>query len=156
MSRTPSAAALKAMFARNSGDAWIALVRISHPSMAVPICLANNPQDVASGGETYVKCHFEVALPEDSESVPRVRLRIVNVAREQTEWIRSIRGEPEVQVFWVLASQPDTVDVGPYVFQLKSVTWDALFIEGELGVESFLHEPVPGWTITPDTFPGMY
>lgn len=156
MARELSASALKAAFERNSGETWLCLVEIAHDSLPAPIRLANNTQDVTSNGDTYLKCHFQVVLPDDSERVPKVTLRIVNVAREQTQWIREITGEPTVSLFFVLASQPDTVDIGPYVMQLKSVSWDAIWIEGELGMESFLAEPLVGWSITPENFPSMY
>lgn len=50
----------------------------------------------------------------------------------------------------------DTVEVGPFDFKLKNVTYDSLAVEGDLMFENILDEPYPGDCFLPSTFPGLF
>ena len=110
-----------------------------------------------SRGNTYYAYPFEMKLAtDDPERLPRAWLRIDNVAREVVQGIREISSAPEVLIEIVLGSTPDTVEMALPDFKLRDAGWDALVVEGDLGVEDFGDEPYPADTYNPVTHPGMF
>lgn len=160
-----SAAFKQAVFAPETGEAFILLLAISHAQLSVPIRVAHNGQDVTSRGNVYAAYPFQIDLPaQDPERPPRVRLLIDNVGTvdlggSQVNIVRKLReisSPPTVTLEVVLASAPDTVEAGPFAMTLTAAPYDALAIEGELAFEDVLHEPFPGDQFTPANFPGLF
>lgn len=157
MSRSLSATARRAAFAAESGEVFLTLFTITHADLDAPLRLVCNTEDITSRGSLYVGCPFEFELPaDDGESVPRVTVRIDNVDREIVRSLRSIMTPPTVSMEVILASSPDFVEAGPFVMTLKSATYDALVVEGELGVEDTLGTPYPSGTFNPADYPGLF
>ena len=64
MPRTLSNTARRALYAQETGEVFLLLLVISHPSLPAPIRVVNNSEDVVSGGFTYQRFPFELALPK--------------------------------------------------------------------------------------------
>lgn len=146
------------MFAQETGEVFLLLLVIEHPSLPAPIRVVNNTEDIDSGGVTYQRFPFELALPpENDEAPPTVSLRIANADRQIVQAVRSLAGEAmTVALSVVMASSPDTVEAGPYRFTLRDVTYDAAIVEGTLRFEDILNEPYPADEFTPARFPGLF
>lgn len=158
MPRTLSSTARRALFAQETGEVFLLLLTISHPSLAQPIRVVNNSEDVTSGGWVYQRFPFELALPPETEDAPpTVQLRIANADRQIVQAVRSLSGAAmTVDLSVVLASSPDTVEAGPYRFTLRDVSYNAAIVEGTLRFEDVLNEPFPADSFTPARFPGMF
>ena len=157
MPRQLSSAALRAQHAEETGEVWVLLLEIAHPGLAEPIRVCNDAVDLVSDGHTYVAWPFEIALPEDTdERVPQVQLTIDNISREIVEAVRSLSSPPVVSLSVVLASSPDHLEYGPMRLEFMSVEYDALTVTATLGLEPVLSEPIPGDTMTPGLFPGLF
>lgn len=157
MSRTVSSTAKAAAFAQQTDQVYLVLLTIDHDDLSAPIRVVNNSENVESDGETYLGYPFEITLPADQdENLPAATLTIDNVDRTIVNAVRTITGPATASVSVVLASSPDTVEVGPYELTLRNVTWDALKVTGTLTSEDILNEPFPGEFMTPDNFPGLF
>lgn len=158
MPRTLSNTARRALYAQETGEVFLLLLVISHPSLPAPIRVVNNSEDVVSGGFTYQRFPFELALPPESdEAPPTVTLRIANADRQIVQAVRSLAGEAmTVDLSVILASSPDTIEAGPYRFTLRDVSYDAAIVEGTLRFEDVLNEPFPADSFTPARFPGLF
>lgn len=156
--RNPSAAFRRVVFASASGDALLLLVTISHPTLVAPIRVTSDAVATESQGSSFVAFPFQVELmAEGEDAVPRMVLRIDNVSREITQALRESGSEaPAVTVQVVLGSDPDTVEAEWPDFRLRSATYDALLVEGELSLEDFTVLPYPFVTFTPSRFPGLF
>jgi hypothetical protein len=107
----------------------------------------------------YVPFPFDVILPDESDdAVPRVTLRIDNVDRRIVSELRSVVTNVPVTVRMtvVLASSPDTIEVGPMEFSLRDVEYTATTVEGTLLYEDVLNESFPADSFTPSRFPGLF
>jgi hypothetical protein len=83
-----------------------------------------------------VRTNLPSRLPEEGEDrPPRARLTIDNVSREIVLALRQIQAAPTVTMEVVRASEPDLVEASFPFFRLLDVRYDALVVEGELGVE---------------------
>lgn len=139
-----------------TAEVWLLLLTIYHPSLAVPIYIANNNEAVISRGNTYQPIPFDVDLPqEDDDSPGAATLTVDNVDRSIVDAIRAMDVPPTLSLEVVLASQADYVEVGFYDMTLRNCVYDATTVKGALQWEDILVEPL-ALTMTPARFPGMF
>lgn len=157
MPRTLSTAAARAILARETGEVFLACLTISGAGLDT-LRAVNDTQPLVRTGGTFHPYPFEAVLPEDTDSAsPTVQLRVDNVDRQVTRALRGYEGVPQVTLEIVLASSPNTVEMGPFEFSLLGVDYDALLITGRLGYEEdFLNQAVPAQTYSPTSSPGLF
>jgi hypothetical protein len=146
------------LFASQTGEAFIVLLTLSHPTLANPIRVCSDGQALISNGNTYVAFPFRISLPAEAEGAPpTTELEIDNVDRSIVKAVREATGEPiQISMSVVLASSPNTIEAGPFDFTLRNVEYDASVVRGQLQYEDILNEPYPGDTMTPSRFPGLF
>lgn len=158
MPRSLSSVARQAALAEQTGEAFIVLLKIEHPSIPAPLLFTSDSVNTIVGGDTYQAFPFDVVLADESEDAPGpVELRIDNIDRQITLAVRSIPPgtPPTVTLSVVLASSPGTVEAGPFTFDLNDVSWTATTVTGRLVFEPYLNEPYPGNAFTPDRYPAL-
>ena len=162
--RTLSPAAVASLTTENTDEVWLVLLTITHPSLADPILIANNNEDVFSTAgpsagvieDRFIGCPFSIELPgEDADEPGTSMISVPNVDREIVVAARSITGSADVVITVVLASSPNTIEVQFPGLSLSEVDWDAATVRGKLRFESIVTEPVT-LTITPERFPGLF
>lgn len=137
----------------NQSDLPLVLLRIEHSSLAAPILVVNNKENVVSNGDQYIAFPFEIILPDANEdSPPQSKLRIDNVSREIGQAIRSISTPPSVTIQVVRQDTPDFIEAQFEGMYLTNVTYDALSVEATLLFEDLTREPFPAWTFSPANF----
>jgi len=157
MSRSLSTLAKQSLNAPETGEVFLLLLTISHASLAVPIRVANNLENVVSGGQTFVAFPFTIVLPDDKEDqAPKIHLVIDNVDRSIVQAVRTLTSPPTIQLDVALASQPDTLEASFPGFTLRQANYDQLVVEGDLTLEEIVLEPFPEGAFTPQDFPGIY
>lgn len=164
--RTLSAAARQAIYAQETGQAFIWLLTIVHPNMTDPIRLSSDPTQTlpvantygtVSRGQEYVFLPFTLTLPnEDDTGVCRAQISIDNVDRRMVQAVRTADRALEITLEMVLSSTPDTVEIEYSDFRLEQVSYNALTISGDLTLEYYELEPFPKLRFTPNSFPGMF
>lgn len=157
MARSVSQTFRTAAFAQETGEAFLLLVSVAHASLNPTLRFTSDAVDTVSNGNTYQHYPFELVLPEVRErEVPRARLVIDNVDRKIIAGVRALPSAADIDLTVVLASDPDTVEIAWTDFELRTVFWDALTIEGDLTVEHLLGVPYPGFVYSPATHPGLF
>lgn len=157
MARNQSVAFRRAIYAAQTGEAFVVLLRLMHMSLPDTIRVASAGEDLVSRGDTYQWFPFRITLADEVDEAPRaVRLSIDNVDRRIVEAVRPLAGDIAVEIEVVLASSPDTVEVGPVHLTLRDVEYDRLVVEGTLQPEDILNEPWPAYSYTPSWFPGKF
>lgn len=161
-----SAAAKQAMFAPQTGEAFIVLLTFSHPSLTDDIRVASDNltdlpvaggKGVISNGLEYVYCPFAFQLPqEDNTGLASASLTVDNIDRRITQAVRQANSAIDVKIQIILASSPDLVEISLDDFQLRRCSYNALTITGDLTLEYFDQEPFPSKRFTPADFPGMF
>ena len=119
---TISATAKAAMLSQNSGDALIYLLVITSNMVgAETLYLCSNPwADITSGGQLYQKFYFDVILLGQSDDViPEVTITIDNVDRSIVNFVRTQTVPATITLSAVLASTPNTVEMGPLTMKLR-------------------------------------
>src|SRR5687767_14351631 len=116
-----SVTARRAMFARESTEVFVGLLRITHPTLSQPLRFANSREDFPSRGNIYDGTSFDARLPPQVDGAePIVEIVVQNVDRLVDAALAVLVSEPIFVYEMVLASEPDTVVVGPYRLPLRS------------------------------------
>ena len=151
---------LAAALSQASGEVFAVLVTLSHPTWAAPIRVSSDGVNTRHANQTYERFPFNITMPEQNgRSVPRVTLSICNVDREIVQQVRTARqtNTPiQVEVKAIRVGDEEGVEAGPYTFALREVEYDAVVVEGVLGMEDLLNEPFPKDTYSPAMFPGLF
>ena len=153
--RTLSPTAVTSALSDNTSEVWLCCVTIFAGSV---FRMVNNTEAVVRTVGTFTPYPFEITLPDDTESAnPQVTITVDNIDREVTRQLRNYQGVPTVTVEVVLASSPNTVEMGPMNFVLKNMEYNALTITGSLGYEEdILAQAVPHQTYNPSSSSGMF
>ena len=157
MSRSVSTAFKTAVYKQQTGEAPMFLLEIDHADLAVPLRFVNNTEDVTSDSNVYTAFPFEISLPSDREDqLPTVVLAIDNIDRTLVETIRNISSPPTASVSVIMASDPDTIEAGPYEFTIKDASYTAEVVTSTLAFEDILNEAFPGDSFTPNHFVALF
>lgn len=155
--RTLSSAAQSAIFAAQTGAAFLVLLTLDHDDLAAPIRVTSDAVATVSNGDTYSPFPFSINLPaERDDQLAGAQLTIDAVDRSVIIALRSISSAPTLTMQVVMASSPDTVEAGPFAYTLKSATYNASTVEGELAFEDILNEGFPGASFVPTSHPGLF
>lgn len=104
----------------------------------------------------WIAFPFNLDLPgEDTDSPSVARLRIDNVDRQIVEAVRGLPSGPMADLEVVLASQPETVEIGFYDLTIRAANYDAFIVEANMTFEQIFTEPV-SFEMTPARFPGLF
>lgn len=155
--RTVSSTALAAMLAPETDEVFLVLLTIDEASLADPIRYVHDHQDVVSRGDTYFAAFFDLELPtERPDSIDSARISVDNVDRQIVQAIRLAQGRPTIRIEIVLASDPDTVEIGPFDFELQRAEYDAQTVSGILAFDDVVEVRAPLHTRTPHWFPDLF
>lgn len=153
-----SPAALRAVLAQQTNEVFLSFLKIEHPSLATPIRLVCNYEPITRADGTYQPCAFNAPSPSQTEDrAPSTQITIDNTDLTINEQLRKLVGAPIVTLFTALASSPDTIEEGPFVFTLQTAQGDVNSITGTLGYDARLFEQnFPAQTYTPVNSPGLF
>lgn len=144
-------------FAEATGEVWLVLLTISHPSISPAIRVVANTQPITSRGNEFLDFPFDITLPNETEDGPsRARLVIDNVSREIGQAVRQIHTPASVLIEVVRAADPDVVERAFPSFWLRNVRTSASQVSGDLTLEDFSDEPYPAGVFSPASFPALF
>jgi len=152
-----SATARAAIYAPETDEAFLLLLTIEEASLSEPIRVCHNTENVTSRGDVYAAVEFGIELPaERGDMIETVRIVLDNVDRQIVQAIRQAVGRPHVTLEVVVGSDPDTVEAGPFKFDLESAEYDALAVVGELAFDDVSQLRSPAHLVTPWNFPDAF
>ena len=157
----------EALFAQESDEVAIFLVKIEHPSLTTPIYLSTDPTELAgtapltyktvSRGTDYTYAGIDITIPDEQDKSPPVsKLTIQNVTRDLVPLARSVSTPAQATIEAVLASDLDTVEMTWPIMDMTSLTYDASNLVFTLTVDSLATEPYPAGNFSPAYFPGLF
>lgn len=148
---------LRAIHGAESAEVLLPLVKLSHPAWADDIRIVPDWNAIMHQAEQYTPYAFEITLPDDDEvGIPVLKWAADNVSREIVMLMRGVTDKITARVVWVLASQPDMIEAGPFEVEMTAVEYDAQTLSETMQVEPILDEPFGFLTMTPKTAPGLF
>lgn len=144
----------------NCNEVLVSLLEISHPLWSSPFRLVNHNEDVVHDGDTYSAWSFKLNLPSEAQgALPRDAAVIDNVTSDLAAALKQqvgSRTKPTVTRRVVTVGNPDYVERGPTVYQVRrfKVTYSDVTLDLTLnGVE---YDALPKKKIDPTNFPGAF
>jgi len=155
--RSLSAAAKNAIFSSQTSEVFLVLLTVDHDDLDSPVRVTSDSQQTTSNGNDYTPFPFVISLPAETDAeLAKVNLTIDAVDRSLIEIIRSLTSPPSITLEVVLASDPDTVEAGPFDFTMRDVQYDALTITSSLQFEDILNTKWPGDSFTPSLYTALF
>lgn len=155
--RDTSAAARAALYAPSTGEVFLHLVTIDHDDLVAPKRYVDNLTDIVSRGETYTAAPIRITLPADvPDELASLDQTVDAVDRDLITAIRSIATPPTETIEVIMASSPDTIEAGPFTFDITSADYNAAEVRLKLEVERFFTEPYPVELFTPTLYPLLF
>lgn len=157
MVRPVSQNLLEAFYAQESSQLLVILMQMSYEDWESDVFIVRDSKPLTSGGIPHVAFPFQVSLPDDTdEGMPVLKFRAQNVSREIIGKFRSVVGDVNCTVTWVLRSTPDVVEAGPFEVVLRGIEYDAQTINGVLALDPILEEPFGYLRMTPGNTPAIF
>lgn len=157
MRSTLSARMLEAMHAQSTGEVILTLVALSQDGWDDTLRLVANNEPITHLGHEYSPMAFEMSLPDEEDgTVPVLNWRADNTDRRLVEALRSVRGAVDARVVWILASDPDHIQIGPFDVEMTAANYDANEITGTLGIAPVLDLQFGHMTLNPATAPALF
>lgn len=148
----------RAAHAQATEECPLVLLTVTHADLPGGVLrLVDNTEAVTSRGNVYEAIRFRARVHrEDGETLAGAELEIDNIDPTLLQNMRATEVPFDCAIEVVLASEPDHVQRGPWLLSLTDLSYDALSLHCELGVEPVLDEPSPGDTYNPEIAPGLY
>lgn len=146
-----------AMNAQDTGEVFLTLLTLTHPTIPNPLCFVNDLSNVVSSGVTYIAFPFDLPFPEiGTDTLPTLTLTIDNI--DQSIWasVKNITTPIDVSISWILKSHPNNIEGGPLYLRMTNIEVSLTTISGTLNFEDLLNEPFPFDTYLPATAPGLF
>ena len=161
MARTISQSTRDEITSTGSVVAFLTCVVIESDELASPLYFIQNNVDVVSsaynGSQTYLAANFKVTLPNQEEStVQDSSISISGVNRQVIEAVRSITTAPTVRTFVIREDTPDDIELGPFIFKLRNISYNKDTVSGSLLYEYTLRNNISTVTINSRSFPGLF
>jgi hypothetical protein len=155
--RSLSSTALQAMFAQETGQAYLVLITISHPNIALPLTLTSDSVPTVSNSVSFIPCPFVFSIPDDrDDQLPVANLFLDNIDLSIVTAIRSLGTVPATVLMQVvMASTPNTIEA-QWSMTMRNVQYDSSSVSADLRFDEILDEPFPGDLVTPATLPGVF
>ena len=157
MARTTTSATRSNLYAPATTACYLVLLDVTSTELTNPIYVVNNNEDVTHNSQVYSALGFQFSLPAEKDSeVASSQITIDNVDRNFATAIRSVRNPLNITARIIEASDPDTVEVGPFDFQLRAVKYTASTITGQMYYMNYVEKNAGIHQFSNLIFPGLY
>jgi len=160
MPRSLSPSGIASIQSQETGDVWVAIIELDHPTFAQTIRLVNNDESVMYGGHPYSPFPFELSLPNDVDGeLPVLDWAASNVSRELVPEFRAAAasaGYIQARVAWLRANDPTTLEVGWLDLEIRNIPYDTTTLRGTMSVEPLLDQQFGHKKFDPILAPGLF
>lgn len=154
--RTLTASLLSELYSQESGDPFLMLLTLSHPSFTT-LRLVNNTVDITSNGNFFMAFPIKINLPvDDGQTQREVTLELDNVSLEFLDELRLVTTAIGVKIEMVLASNPDIVQISLEDLKIRGIQYDKQKITAKLYMDDFMSTSVTSEIYGPSIYPGIF
>lgn len=149
---------LRSILSQRTPETWVEYLTIESDDLAEPVRVCRNGEDIQRSEGLYYGAGFDVELPTAvGEELPTSTVSVADVEMKISKAMRSISGVPTARLEVGLASQPDTIEVGPFDFNITSGTAAQGSVQLQLGFdEGFFAQTIPAVHYDPNNSPGVF
>lgn len=150
---------LREQIYNGGGDPLLKLIRVNVDGGFY--FFVDNTEDITSTVDgataTYLRSGFELALPDDTlTGSPQAVLQFSASRSDLIQILRQGDEKVKLDLWLVLANNPNYIEVGPLNYESDSYTIDGSIVKLNLTAEPQLDVVLPGKRYTPTTFPQLW
>jgi len=157
VSRDLSDELLSQLNAQDSEDPLLTLITVTHDDIETPLRFVNNTENITSRSNVFTAFSFSVGLPaDDGQTLKQVQIQIDNTSLELISSFRSITTPLTATVEFVLASDPDTVQLSIDDLTVRSMNYDQSLIRLVLSVDDIMNTALTSEEYSPSLYRGLF
>lgn len=157
MTRSITQSFIDVFLSRETGEAALILLELTHPTLAEPVRVVLNTKPITHQAQQYEPMYFEVSLPEQMpDKVGGMKLRVDGVDRTLIEKLRGFSEPPMVRLKVVGTVDLDAVQVETAEMAWRIVTYGMHWLEGELEPPAVFNLNFPADYFSPAVAPGLF
>jgi len=138
-----------------SAEVALVMLKLSHEDWADDIRIVGNTSAITSGGELYEAYGVSFAMPSEGEAV-RSTITIEDITRVLASSIRSVLSDVSIEVFVVMSSDVNTVELEVGTFAVTNVSLSNYQLKMQIEQKTVLKNNMSSNTINPTDFPGVF
>jgi len=165
--RTISATFRDEIESTNGQDVVIIFATITHPALAVPICVNSDVADYVYNGNTYFGTGISISFVSDDDNPPQAKVTVPNVDRRIGEAVLAMTDAAQIKLELLVKSDFDNstprnpigTPAPEYVAQLmflRNVQFDAMQFTADILSYDITTEPWPAIRTTPAVTPALF
>jgi hypothetical protein len=156
--RAISLAGIAALYAENTGDGLLPLIKLSHESLSPSLRYVRNTDGIFSRGNEYDALAFDILFPSETEQSPPVaRMTVDNVGRTLIPLLRSVTTFVSVDIELVKISDLDLVEARWLNYRITQVTGpDAVSVDTKLELDDLTVARYPRFHYTESLYPALW
>ncbi|EBA18405.1 hypothetical protein RSK20926_11819 [Roseobacter sp. SK209-2-6] len=148
---------LQAMHAQQTDEVILPLITLTQVGWEDELRFVPNTQPIQHNGDEFRPLAFDVGLPdEEAEGVPVINWVADNTDRRMVEALRQVRGTVQAHLVWIMASDPDVIQLGPMEVEMRAAEYDARAVRGTMGVEPILEQSFGQRVMNPANTPALF
>lgn len=157
MTRSITQSFIDVFLGRETGEAALILLELTHPTLPEPVRVVLNTQPVTHQAHQYEPLYFECSFPEQMpDKVGGMKLRVDGVDRTMIEKIRNFTTPPMVRLKVVATVDLNAVQVETSDMAWRIVTYGMHWLEGELEPPAVFQLNFPADYFSPAVAPGLF
>jgi|SRR5690606_8646174 len=128
MTHQVSLTTLRSILAEQVEEVFLQIIDVEHEDLGDPLLFVRDRKQLVRSNGTYEPLGFQFRLPKDEEeNIGTVNMVIPVIGQEIVQAIRGTNVPFKVTLAVVREGDPDTIEVGPYVFESIGVNFDSGF-----------------------------
>lgn len=141
----------------NSSEKLIALIRMTHPDLDIPITIVDDKKEIVFEGETYLPFPFRLKLNDQVEGqLPRASLIIPNMSSQIAKWVDMTLGARDAVVEVIVTRRSSLKRDHFAQFEVDKATINPQIITFSLSVQNNLVKRAIRWTYDRTHAPSLF
>ena len=140
-----------------SNDRLLSLIKITAPTISLPLCLVDDNEEFVLGYTTYVPFPFRLKLSDQVEGqLPRANLIIPNGSSQITKWLDSTMGAQNAVLEVVISRRSTRKRDYVAIFEVEKTTVTTDTVTLSLTVQNNLIKRAIRWTYDKFHAPALF
>lgn len=134
-----------------SSEKVISLVRVTHPSLLMPICLIDDSEKIIFQDEEYIPFPMRISINNQSEGeLPSSTIDIPNISKQITKAIDEALGVYGGLVEIIITRRSSLIKEYSIKFNINSVSIDSKKISFNIAIQNILFKESIRWKFDKD------
>lgn len=140
-----------------SEEMLLILIRVSHPTLTIPICLVKDTKKVIFEGDEYIPFPMKIKMDNQVQGeLPKATIVIPNFAKQIVKWIDSTMGAKNGLIEVIITRRSSLEKEYAVLFEIMEVNISHSTVSFSVAVQNNLNKPSIRWVYSPKRARGLF